>query len=334
MTKLALFATTILATTTTAAAAGGGCPETISVQKKWTKDTADISAGIDDWTWKVGIGTKARMFGDCDRIGVETSLTVRSRGFSFPVTFPALDATLSATTNKAKRQSVTLTLSAFTYTLETYELADSSDPLKDIVQHNFVLPVDGDTSGSLTKTIGIPTTDYSLELSASYELVATLYGILNYDVKPKYLDARLWAYADIGGSVHAGASLTKNLDDDSRMETITLAADATLQLFRGYADARGTFEETYLQPPTVPALGAQAALAQPSINNAWRVTGTTGYYIYEGLEGEVVATIKSDTEVFEDLIDEEYELVALPGLPASFPMANGWSHEKSYFKPY
>jgi hypothetical protein len=143
-------------------------------------------------------------------------------------------------------------------------------------------------------------------------------AIFDYEIGPHKLDAKLYAYVDAGAAFTASGSV--------RWETlvVTLTGNATFDLIRGYADARGSFTETYKDPPNAPP-GIVAAFAQPSIYNAWIVKGSAGYYIYEGLQG----TLTAEVSYFRD-----FTIYELDGLPADFPPSNGWSYEKVYYKPF
>lgn len=311
-------------------AAGGICPKTIDVGKQWTAD-ASTQGGYGNWTWSAGVGVNVKLFGDCNAIGVEGSAELRSRVLGAFVLKPA-EARLVAQTDQDDRQSLELKFLALGLEIESYTIADSQETLKASVLSSHVLP-DGFSDSVGPLSFGVE--GYSLQFGVSYEAVGQYLAIFNYDIGPKKLDARVYAYVDAGASLSATGTLDIPLAD------LTLQGTASIDLIRGYADARGSFTETYKELPKAPTLSA-SALSLPTINNAWIVKGSAGYYIYEGLQGSLVASITGlvtvdipfTDETAELPIEMSEELLALDGLPATFARSNGWSYEKVYFKPF
>jgi hypothetical protein len=307
------------ASSTAARAAGETCPKTINAGKTWTAGHSD-TVGYFDWAWSAGVGAGVRLVGDCNAIGIEASAELRGHVFGSAVK-PA-EARLEAQTDKDDHQSLELKILALGMEIESYTIAESDQTLKATVLKSHVLP--DELSGTLGPyELPIPGYD-DPEFEMGYEVVGQYLAILSYDISPQKLDADLYVYVDAGASAYASGRVPMTWP----LHDITIDGEAVFDLVRGYAEAEGSFTQTYKQPPVALA-GSVIGQAQPSINNAWLVKGSTGYYIYEGLQGVLNAHI-----AIPAWPDQDVCLLQLDGLPEDFTYSNGWSYERVFYKPF
>ncbi len=304
------------------------CPRTIDMSKQWNLNTpsVDTEAG----TFSVGVSSGANLTGDCSQIAASVSGSLRAKIFNIKTVKP-FEVVVTAGTNSAHRNSVTLDIQALGYVIDSQQLVNSDQPIQGGGSFGQMLPA-GVASGRVIEGGAIPFTDDYLGAQLDFDMVGNLSGLYSFTAQPTYVNALFWGHLEADAHAH----IVGDVWDRDGAIVGGVEGDGDVSILTGTVDGFGEFKQTNIieRSPLMQALLLRPP--GPRVYNAWQVTGRSSYAIDDGLRGEVDARGWVNVEVKGKETIQPLGIVAvrLDALTESDRTPRAWELVKNYYKPF
>jgi hypothetical protein len=204
------------------------------------------SESLGNQSFSVGVEGRAQLVSDADKLGVEVSFGPAAQIFG-TVRRP-VDVRLTASSNKDGINSLDLGFYAFGYEIDSYTLADTTNPIQHVASHNWTLPTrmtgplwTGSIDCKIKDVLPACTLGWSIESS----VVANLSSILVLKVNSGGVEAHVIASANSNVALTATGQVSGQLIDPfSDGETVAFSATASgtgaLNIGQAYFSTHGT----------------------------------------------------------------------------------------------